>query len=115
MHPSRLDRPALVISNLLCPPAVAGIGMLLAAAIQPTPQRWEYGRGLHRARHWYSATCLIRDAQSGSGFRSRRDPAARAAHSLHHRSGWCNRRGPVISIMLTRLHCSCDSPLPIPR
>lgn len=40
MSSNRLDRPALLISNLLCPPAVAGIGMLLAAATQPTPQRW---------------------------------------------------------------------------
>jgi membrane-associated phospholipid phosphatase len=42
MNSNRLDRSALLISNLLCPPAVAGIGMLLAAAIQPTPQRWGY-------------------------------------------------------------------------
>jgi membrane-associated phospholipid phosphatase len=40
MSSNRLDRSALLISNLLCPPAVAGIGMLLAAMIQPTPQRW---------------------------------------------------------------------------
>ncbi len=42
INANRLDRPALWISNLLCPPAVAGIGMLLAAAIQPTPTSWGY-------------------------------------------------------------------------
>lgn len=42
MSSNRLDRSALLISNLLCPPAVAGMGMLLAAALQPTPQRWGY-------------------------------------------------------------------------
>ena len=42
MSSTRLDRSALLISNLLCPPAVAGSGMLLAAALQPTPQRWGY-------------------------------------------------------------------------
>ena len=42
MNDSRLDRPALWISNLLCPPAVAGIGMLLLAAIEASPKRWEY-------------------------------------------------------------------------
>jgi membrane-associated phospholipid phosphatase len=40
MISNRLDRSALFISNLLCPPAVAGIGMLLAAATHPAPQRW---------------------------------------------------------------------------
>jgi membrane-associated phospholipid phosphatase len=40
MSSNRLDRSALLISNLLCPPAVAGIGMLWAAAIHPAPQRW---------------------------------------------------------------------------
>jgi len=42
MRHKRLDRSALLISNLLCPPAVAGIGMLLVASIQPTPKRWGY-------------------------------------------------------------------------
>lgn len=40
MSHNSLDRSALLISNLLCPPAVAGIGMLLAAAMQPTPKCW---------------------------------------------------------------------------
>jgi membrane-associated phospholipid phosphatase len=42
MRHKPLDRSALLISNLLCPPAVAGIGMLLVAATQPTPKRWGY-------------------------------------------------------------------------
>ncbi len=42
MHHNSLDRSALFISNLLCPPAVAGIGMILPAAMQPGPNCWGY-------------------------------------------------------------------------
>jgi membrane-associated phospholipid phosphatase len=42
MRHTPLERSALLISNLLCPPAVAGMGMLLVAATQPTPKRWGY-------------------------------------------------------------------------
>jgi membrane-associated phospholipid phosphatase len=40
MNTNQLDRSALWISHLFCPPAVAGIGMLLVTTTLPTPPPW---------------------------------------------------------------------------
>lgn len=112
MHHNSLDRSALFISNLLCPPAVAGIGMILAAAMQPGPNCWGYAAAYILLAIGLPLIVLFRMLSRGRV--SDLDVTQRHERLIPFITALGGQRQPAaISTTSKHLNCSCALPPPI--